>query len=284
MRRTVCLLSALLASCTLLTDAGSREIVDQPDVTLRMIGMTPHKLTAVDVALVSQRDGAPSLRGRARIFMPPEPVSADPAVPPPPYPDVTMLLKRAYERDEPMWLLFYADTNDDYELRLPLPGAPTDREHSWKNEVPGSGLVNFKHNTNFVNFVKSDYQAIGRDVTLLPPDLGARGTRANCYQQLFASHVQNELEVRVFYHPKQEDRTQVGLFKTFLGNGLPTVAVRLEGITDTGSEYELEIAADNVVVRRQDTAAADETTGITLPFESWFPAQAPEFEACKALL
>jgi hypothetical protein len=273
MSKTVCLLTALLAGCTLSTAAGDREIADQVDIQLTMIDMSAHRGAPLDIALISTTKGEmlPWLRGRARIIMPPE----QPGVP---YPDVTALFSRAYFRDEPFSLLFYNDNDDDYSPRQPPLGLPLDREHSWVNEVPAAGAVRFKHSTDFRDFNNESYRVIGRDVVFSPPDTG--GSRGACYQQLLEAHVQNELEVRIVYHPDEEN-TQVGLFKTYRGNGLPTVPVRLVGLSDTGSRYGIIKMADGVVVATGLSEPAGEE-GLPLAFSQWFPAPDAELAACAA--
>lgn len=277
MKLAAALSPLLLAGCTLATDAGDRVIVDRLGLDFTLAGMSAHRTSQLDVALVVPLDpSAPRataeslpaampkyrLRARARVVLPAD--TSDEAT----FPSVRVAFQRVIE-DEPLDLLFYVDSQLDQQV-TPLSGINRE-EHTWIRDVGPSGELGFYHEFKFENFYDSEIVPIGGDVVLDVPGALMSAARLACLRERLEQVMSASLEVRITFAPNAA-RTQVGSFKLHRGNDLPTQPVRLEGIADNGSVHGVEVFVDDspTPLRRFSTEPAS-AGGLTIPFEQWFP-------------
>jgi hypothetical protein len=279
---------ALLAGCTFVTDSNDRKVVDKLDFELVMMAMTAHQATQVDVALVVPADPtAPAtgpdttnsntvkyvIRGRARVLLPPAS-----AVPGAIYPDVQIRLG-SIVGDEPLEVLFYADTNNNFVAEPLLSGLRN--EHSWTRVVPHTGKVVFPHNIMFQNFYDAEIMAVGSDIVLDVPDFSATPARAACLNAQLSQLVKSSLEARITLNPEQSPN-EVCAFKMHVGNVLPSAPIRCKGISDMGSAYGIDAVIDDKVIRTGLSSPAD-ANGVTIPLAQWLPLDAAVLASCLAL-
>lgn len=274
--------------CTFVTDSNDRKVVDKLDFELVMSGMSAHQTKQVDVALVHPADpkaAAPGpndpdsktikyeIRGRARVLLPP--ISTVPGAV---YPDVDIKL-RGIVADEPLQVLFYADTNNNFSPDLIVPSG--DREHSWTRVVPASGKVVFPHNIMFQNFFDDEIMPIAHDIILDVPAASVTPAHAACLNAQLTQVMKSSLEVRIFFNPEKLS-DQSCAFKMYAGNVLPTEPIKCKGISDTNSDYGVEALIDDRVIHASLSARAD-VNGLTIPFEQWLPLDPMTIAACLAM-
>jgi hypothetical protein len=268
-----------LASCTLATDATDRKVDPSlaRDLNFTFRKMDAHAGTPLDVVLVSapaelanEADGGVKrrLRTHARIVLPPAKSGT-------PYPDENLFLANAMERSgAPHELLFYADTDDDnkifYGVLMGTPGS----EHIWREPVSPTGVGEFVHSTDFVDFFENEYSPTG-DVVLSVTAPAPDWRPAAC-----ANGKDHMLEVRVTLSPSGEAR-EIGYYRNYARNDLPTKSIVLEDIVDSGSEYQFEVLIDGVPARPAFATSAPGSTGADLVIAQgdWYPP-APSMPVC----
>src|SRR5688572_19544435 len=120
---------ALCVGCSLTTDAGDRELIERLDFDYQFSDMTPHVESQLDVALVSNVEGARSLVGRARILLPPRVEGV-------PYPTQHLQMSRLVGPGKHE-VLFYIDNDLNNDPAPEENGARP--EHIWVRTLAANG-------------------------------------------------------------------------------------------------------------------------------------------------
>ncbi|HEX5660202.1 MAG TPA: hypothetical protein VFX59_23570, partial [Polyangiales bacterium] len=220
-------------------------------------------------SLANADDGGVKLRLRthARIVLPPAKLGV-------PYPDEVLQLTRVMEPGSVHELLFYADTNDDNEIQYGVLRGVAGSEHIWREDVAPSGVGAFEHSTNFVDFREDEYTATG-DIVLSLAAPAPDWRPPDC-----ANGKDHMLEVRITLAPSGEAR-EIGYYRNYASNALPTKSIVLEDIADGGSQYLFEVLIDGVPARAPFTTNAPPNTGdnLVIPQADWYPP-APTAAIC----
>jgi hypothetical protein len=257
-----------LASCTLATDATDRKVDPSlaRDLNFTFTKMDAHQASALDVVLASEpsslADGGVRLRLRSHARIVQRPARAGL-----PYPDEKLKLTNAMDGEDLLHrLLFYADTNDDNQIQYGVLDGVAGAEHIWRETVPVSGVGEFEHSTSFVNFREDEYTPTGDIVLSLTapaPDWRPR---------VCTNGKDHMLEVRITIAPSGEAR-EIGYYRNYASNDLPTKSIVLEDIADAGSEYLFEVLIDGVPARPPFTAPAPRNTGddFVIAQSDWYP-------------
>jgi hypothetical protein len=284
---------ALLAGCTLSTDAGNRVIAERLDLDFTLYAMNPHRGSQLEVALVHPIDpslpiplenalpaamGKYQLRARARILVPAEQSESL-------FPAITVPLPGVIN-NEALQVLFYVDDQPLDYLEKPLGPDPRDPtqttryEHTWIKVVPANGELIFTHKAEFQNYYESEILGMGTDILLDVP-AGVSAAATACLNQQVATLAKKNIDVRIVLNPEESPEV-VGYFKMYATNVLPTAPVKLAGIADNGSVYMISPAIDGVPTRSSPSAAAT-PTGLVIPFAQWFPIDATVLAGCLAM-
>jgi len=248
----VCFFVSCLAGCALATEAGDRSVVDATDLDFTLLGMSgPHvRGETLDVALVElQEEDQQGLLGRARVVLTDPPASRLSLE--------RVLLAHVVPDGRKVRALFYVDSDNDYVF--------DDPEHVWQEDVPASGELTFRHANRFQKFDQDKPREIGGDMVFELPSAANAAFGAACFE----GRVKDTLEISVFFDPAGQKK-QVGYFKTYRVNGLPSAPIRLNGITDTNSPHGIQVTVDGVAGAIIDLGAAT-PAGLTVPFSTWFP-------------
>jgi len=228
-------------ACTLVSGVNDFEAGSGAGtLSLQLHEMAAHGGQIVDNAFV---DGAGRLTARAAIFLPPVPEGG-----PGDYPSVRIDMAGARVGEGPFSAHFYADLNQNGELDLP----PAD--HTWLEEVPPSGLVDFVHNIMFVPLSDDDFEPVGADVILRFAE-GEDDPRDEFSQQ------DKVFEVRLVL----PDGREIGLYQLHPGPDVePPDEQPLRGIVDAGNFYEVSVFADGEPVDAAPMELQAETDGSDL--------------------
>jgi hypothetical protein len=283
-RASTCAL-ALLAGCTLTTDAGDRVIAERLDLDFTLFAMNPHRGSQLDVALVHPVDPslpiplstAPEdpkrqyqLRARARILVPAEESESL-------FPPITVPLPGVIT-NEPLQVLFYVDTQLNNMVE-PLTPEGKPLEHTWVKPVPENGELSFTHQFDFQAYY--DSWIIGSSDIVLDVPTGVSAAATACLNQQVTTLAKKTIDVRIVFNAPDSPRV-VGYFKMYATNTLPTLPIKLAGIADDQSVYLISPAIDGVPTRSSQSAAAT-ATGLVIPFDQWFPIDPVVLAGCLAM-
>jgi hypothetical protein len=185
---------------------------------------------------------------------------------------------------EALQVLFYVDSGPLDNLVEPLSdptnGSSGRVEHTWVKPVPENGELTFTHKADFQNFYDSEISTMGTDIVLdVPTGLSAAATA--CLNQQVGVIAKKNIDVRIVLNPETAPEV-VGYFKMYASNVLPTQPIKLKGIADNNSRYLVSPAIDGVV-KLETLSSASSATGLTIPFEQWFPIDAATLAACLAM-
>jgi hypothetical protein len=255
---------ALLAGsgCTLITEAGEYEVsAFSPHLELVLIGMSPHAGIPVDVAVVSEEE---QLLGRAIVVMPDEP--------PDEYPDESITLDDVLVPGQNR-IFFFADADQDGLFDPPMntpDGARVFQEHVWVEDVPEDGYLEFTHTTDFVPFARDAFTQQNDLVFAFPnlPDALPDAQRMRLAGELDGAFG-DVAEIRVHL---ADDGRQVGLFRRHRGTLGLREEIRIPGIIDAGSTYDIELVVDGEEL--QDfQQRAPQSGAMTVAPARWLPTE-----------
>jgi len=282
---------ALLAGCTLTTNAGDRVIAERLDLDFTLYAMNPHRGAQLDVALVHPINpdmpiplasalpaGMPlyELRARARILVPDD--NTDTLFPP-----ISVLLPGVVG-NEALQVLFYVDStpldNLVQPLLVPTDGNSGPNEHTWVKPVPENGELSFTHKAEFQNFYDSEITSMGSDIVLDVPT-GVSVAATACLNQQVGMIAKKTIDVRIVLNATSSPEV-VGYFKMYATNVLPTAPIKLKGIADNGSTYLISPGVDGVG-KPSSPSTPSSATGLTIPFDQWFPIEAAALATCLAM-
>jgi len=282
---------ALLAGCTLSTDAGNRAIAERLDLDFTLYAMMPHRGEQLDVALVHPVNTAlpiplgtalpdPTrmyqLRARARVLVPED--ESDSL-----FPAITVPLPGVLE-NEALQVLFHIDNLPLDNLVEPIKDFkdPLSQrlEHTWIKPVPDNGELAFTHKADFQNYYDSEIIGMGPDVVLEVPT-GQSAAATACLNQQVSTLAKKNIDVRIVFNYEGSPQV-VGYFKMYATNKLPTQPIKLGGIADNGSDYMISPAIDGVPKPASVSAKATDT-GLVIPFAQWFPIDAAVLAGCLAM-
>jgi len=276
---------ALLAGCTLTTDSGDRVITERLDLDFTLFAMFPHRGAQLDVALVHPVDpslGIPpsnelpnparqyQLRARARILVPAEPSESL-------FPPISVLLPGVVT-NEPLQVLFYVDTELNNKVE-PLTPELKPFEHTWVKPVPETGELTFTHQFDFQAFY--DSEIVGSTDIVLEVPTGVSAAATACLNQQVTTIAKKTIDVRIVFNFRESPRV-VGYFKMYTTNTLPTLPIKLVGIADNQSVYLISPAIDGVPTRSSPSSPVTDT-GLSIPFEQWFPIDHDVLLGCLAM-
>jgi hypothetical protein len=230
------------------------------DLTYEFVAMGPHADTALDVAVVDERD---ALVARARILLPRAGEGR--------FPDVQLALDDVRATGSRR-LFFFGDSNGD---NVQQGAEQRPEEHGWVIDVPGSGNGTFEH-TIEIEFIDPQSYTAGADLVLEGPHPDASDEElavlAPCLAAALSDSVAESFEVRVY----RDDDSQVGYFRMLRDNTLPPgLEVRLAGIIESQFAYRLEVLLDGAVALTSVWTTIGGT--LTLSSRDWLP---PAFGEC----
>jgi hypothetical protein len=261
-----------LASCTLATDATDRKVNPSigRDLSYTFKSMNPHAGQPLDVVVAERIPGAEPpakthrLRAHARIVLPPSTTGAD-------YPDQPLYLANVLTGKDTD-LLFYADSDDNDQIAPGITAGVAGGEHIWVEPVPESGIGEFTHRFNFIEYTRDQYSLATGDVVLaVDGSADWRPTPMVCGTE------PRVLEVIVTLDPNG-DAQQIGYYRNVSTNPALTQPVRLDDIVDASNDYTFIVVVDGVIVKNF-TATAPQAGEFLIAQSAWLPTPA-EAPAC----
>jgi hypothetical protein len=227
--------------------------------------MYPHAGRALDIAVINENS---VLQARARIVLPPLPANV--AL----YPPVSVDMKKALTPG-PQSLYFFADEDGDGLVDFKDNGEgnkPGFIEHVWIREVPANGSGAFLHILDFNLFDENDYSSLNGDLIMnLPslnnmPDVDLR----KCFEEKVDQDIEIVLTLKAA-------KRQVGLFRRYGNTPIPEDGVRLKGLLDGGSIYQIDVSVDGAVKKTFDKTAPANGNLEVLPAD-WFPLKLADID------
>jgi hypothetical protein len=240
-------------------DSGVAGSVNQ-DLDFTLSRFTAHAGGPIDIAVASSEK---VLQARAVVLLAPVGTGS--------LPDEHVTLTGVLLHGENQ-LYFFADTNRNGIFDPPTrndAGEWITNEHSWALPVPTDGVVVYVHQPDFSTLQPDAFAQQGDVVFRLPEVpagiLPAAQKRARAALEAALGAV---TDIRVV---ASDTKHEMGLYRRHAGSALPMDELRLRGIADSGSSYEVELLIDGKQVRATSGKAPSSGDLVFLP-DKWLPS------------